>query len=151
MFADPQLLEPADRMELIAGLREAVEANPEVSELRVVLGMALCVNFDVQEAIDELNEGVRLGPDSFIAHLKMGELWMRLRVCTKAEEHTRRASELAQNRQQLEMARKQAATIREYVRNGVTRGGSGRGFGLFARLRRMWQRDRGQSLVPVDG
>src|SRR5229473_8543585 len=80
MFADPHLLEKQERAELVQGLRECVRANPEVSELRVLFGMALCVDFNVQDAIEELREGVRLSPDSFIAQLKMGELWMRLRV-----------------------------------------------------------------------
>ena len=70
-------------------------AHPDVSELRVLFGMALCVDFKVQDAIEELREGVRLAPDSFIAQLKMGELWMRLRVIEKAEEHTHQAALLA--------------------------------------------------------
>ncbi len=52
--------------------------------------MALCVNLDAQAAMEELAEAVALAPNSFIAHLKMGELWMRLRVCEKAEDHTHR-------------------------------------------------------------
>src|SRR6267378_2042124 len=95
MFADPYVLEPSDRAELIGQLRESVCAHPEVAELRVLLGMALCVNLEVQEALEELREGVKLAPDSFICQLKMGELWMRLRVCRKAEEHTRRLPEPA--------------------------------------------------------
>ena len=89
-------------------------AYPTVSELRVLFGMALCVDFKVQDAIEELKEGVRLAPDSFIAQLKMGELWMRLRVIEKAEEHTRQAALLAQNMAQSELARRQAATIRRH-------------------------------------
>ena len=46
----------------------------------MLYGMALCVNLEVQDAMEELGEAVSLAPDSFIAHLKMGELWMRLRV-----------------------------------------------------------------------
>ena len=83
MFADPYLLEKGERGELVQGLRECVLAHPEVSELRVLYGMALCVDFKVHDAIEEFREGVRLAPDSFIAHLKMGELWMRLRVMRK--------------------------------------------------------------------
>src|SRR2546426_12622341 len=60
MFADPYVLEPSDRAELIGRLRESVCAHPEVAELRVLLGMALCVNLEVQEAMEELREGVRL-------------------------------------------------------------------------------------------
>src|SRR5216683_5111130 len=118
MFADPHLLEKQERTDLVQGLRECVRAHPEVSELRVLFGMALCVDFKVEDAIEELREGVRLAPDSFIAHLKMGELWMRLRVCRKAEEHTRQAALLAQNLAQAELARRQAAAIRTMLRQG---------------------------------
>ena len=97
MFADPHLLENEERAELVRALRDCVLAHPEVSDLRVLYGMALCVDFKAQEAIEELREGVRLAPESFIAHLKMGELWMRLRVCEKAEEHTHQAALLARN------------------------------------------------------
>jgi hypothetical protein len=144
MFADPYLLSKEDRAELVQGLRECVRAHPRMSELRVLLGMALCVNFEVPDAIEELREGVRLAPDSFIAQLKMGELWMRLRVCEKAEEHTRQAALLAQNMAQSELARRQAATIRTYVHNGIKRGDFSykRPWHLVSRLRRLWTRDR---------
>src|SRR5438876_8981108 len=123
MFADPYILEKDDKTALVAQLRECVERFPKVSELRVLLGMALCVNLDVHPAIDELNESVRLAPNSFIAQLKLGELWMRLRVMDKAEEHTRLASLLAQNMAQADLARKQAANIRTMKREGIERGG----------------------------
>jgi len=50
MFADPYVLEQTERSELLGQLRESVEAHPEVAELRVLLGMALCVNLEVQDA-----------------------------------------------------------------------------------------------------
>ena len=81
-------LEKDEKVELVAQLRDCVEQAPRVSELRVLFGMALCVNLEAQDAMEELGEAVSLAPDSFIAHLKMGELWMRLRVCDKAEDHT---------------------------------------------------------------
>lgn len=148
MFADPHLLEKDERTGLVTSLRDCVLANPGVSELRVLYGMALCVDFKVQDAIEELREGVRLAPDSFIAHLKMGELWMRLRVCEKAEEHTHQAALLAQNRMQSELARKQAATIRTLVHNGIQRGGPGGYLSplrLLGKLRSLWTRDQGES------
>ena len=80
MFADPYVLEPDERIALVEQLREAVQAHPQVAQVRVLYGMALCVNLQVQEAMDQLREGVRLDPESFVAQLKMGELWMRLRV-----------------------------------------------------------------------
>ena len=154
MFTDPHLLEREGRTELVRTLRDCVAANPQVSDLRVVLGMALCVNFEVEDAIEELQEGVRLAPNSFIAHLKCGELWMRLRVCEKAENHTRHAALLARNHVQSEMARKQAATIRTLMHNGIQRGGySYKGpWHIVTSLRKLWKRGeaRGEALAAVE-
>jgi cytochrome c-type biogenesis protein CcmH/NrfG len=129
MFADPYILEKEDKATLVARLRECVEKHPRVSELRVLLGMALCVNYEVHPAIEELRESVRLAPNSFIAQLKLGELWMRLRIVDKAEEHTKTASLLAQNVAQADLARKQAATIRTMKREGIERDGYRSPFG----------------------
>jgi hypothetical protein len=144
MFADPNVLAKEDRAELVQELRECVAAHPKMSELRVLYGMALCVNFEVQTAMEELREGVRLAPDSFIAQLKMGELWMRLRVCERAKEHTHQAALLAQNMAQSELARRQAATIRTMMREGVERGGYSykSPWQLVAGFRKLWKRDR---------
>lgn len=141
MFADPNMLAKEEKGDLVSRLRESVVLNPRSSELRVLYGMALCVNLDAQEAMEQLGEAVALAPDSYVAHLKMGELWMRLRVCEKAEDHTRQASYLAQNLAQVELARRQAATIREMVRKGIERGGYTRSSWLsFNRLRRLFSR-----------
>ena len=148
MFTDPYLLQKEDRIDLVGSLRKCVAANPEVSDLRVVLGMALCVNFEVQDAIEELQEGVRLAPASFIAQLKLGELWMRLRVCPKAEHHTRQAALLARNHVQSEMARKQAATIRTLMRDGIERDGYKGPLALLARLRKLFR--RGEASVALE-
>jgi hypothetical protein len=131
MFADPNLLEKEERSILVESLRSFVTQFPEVSDLRVLLGMALCVNLEIQPAIDQLKESVRLAPGNFIAQLKLGELWMRLRVCDQAEEHTWAASHLAQNRAQIELARQQAAKIKNMRREGIERGGYGLPFTSF--------------------
>jgi hypothetical protein len=150
MFADPYLLEKADRVTLVEQLRECVSRYPQVSELRLLLGMALCVNLDVHPAIEELKESVKLMPKSFIAQLKLGELWMRLRVIDKAEEHTRLAALLAQNMAQADLARKQAATIRTMKREGIERGGYGTPWRSFMKpLRRLWTR-RNRSEVALE-
>ncbi|HWC16548.1 MAG TPA: hypothetical protein VG498_06020, partial [Terriglobales bacterium] len=151
MFADPYLLEKQERAELVEQLRACVYQHPGVSELRVLLGMALCVNLDAQAALEEFRESIRLAPNSFIAQLKMGELWMRLRVCDKAQEHTRLAAMLAQNLGQADLARKQAATIRAMKREGIERGGY-----FFPRRRvgswisRLWFRRRSESSLALD-
>jgi len=154
MFADPHLLEKPERAELVQSLRACVRANPDVSDLRVLFGMALCVDFQVQDAIEELCEGVRLAPDSFIAQLKLGELWMRLRVIEKAEEHTRQAAHLARNMMQTELARKQGAALRSLVQNGIKRDGPAyKGpWHVVTVLRKLWKRDaaEGEALAAVD-
>src|SRR5712691_4499947 len=152
MFSDPYLLEKEEKATLVVQLRECVAKFPEVSELRVLLGMALCVNLDVHPAIEELRESVRLAPNSFIAQLKLGELWMRLRVVDKAEEHTRLAALLAQNLAQSELARKQAANIRTMKREGIERGGYGTPWRSFMRpLRRLWtRRDRSEAALDSE-
>ncbi len=151
MFADPYLLEKEDRGSLVEQLRECVAQHPHVSELRVLLGMALCVNLDAQAAIGQLEASVRLAPNSFIAQLKLGELWMRLRAMEKAEEHTRLAGLLAQSLAQSELARRQAATIRTMRREGIERGGYKSPWSFIARpLRRLWSRNRSEPSVALD-
>jgi lipopolysaccharide biosynthesis regulator YciM len=152
MFADPRTLEKHETAELVARLSAAVEKCPAVSELRVLLGMALCVNLQPQQAVEELGEAVSLAPDSFIAHLKMGELWMRLRVCDKAVDHTNYAAKLAENLAQADLARRQSATLRELMRNGIDRNGYRTPWLSLSRLKRLWSRNRGEAeaLATVD-
>ena len=151
MFSDPYLLEKEERASLVSQLRECVAQFPDVSELRVLLGMALCVNFDAQAAIEELRESVRLAPDSFIAQLKFGELWMRLRVMDQAEEHTLLAAKLARNLAQSEMARRQASSLRTMRREGIERGGYGTPLQkLTSLLRRAWMRSGGERSTALE-
>ncbi len=136
MFRDPRVLEPHERGNLIAQLRQSVELAPHVPEVRVLLGMALCVDLQAQEAMEELREAVKQAPDCFIARLKFGELLMRLRICNQAAEETHQAQLLASNDIQSEMARRQAATIRTMLREGIERGGYPTGFLRMFRLGR---------------
>lgn len=123
MFRDPRVLEPEERKSLIAQLRSAVELAPQVSEVRVLLGMALCVDLQAQEALEQLKTAAETHPDCFIARLKYGEILMRLRICQQAAEETHKAAQLASNAAQSELARRQAATIRTMLREGIERGG----------------------------
>lgn len=131
MFRDPRVLEAEERRELILKLRQAVESQPHVPEIRVLLGMALCVDLQPQEALEQLREATQQAPDCFIARLKFGELLMRLRICGQAAEETQAAARLAANTAQSALARSQAAAIRTMLREGIERGGYG---GLLARL-----------------
>ena len=146
MFRDPRVLEPKERGDLITQLRTAVELEPHVTEIRVLLGMALSVDLQAQEAMEQLREAARQSPDSFIARLKFGELLMRLRICNQAAEETQEAAQLAANDYQAELARKQAATIRTMLREGVERGGYG---GVLGKLIPNRRRSNKPETAPV--
>jgi hypothetical protein len=126
MFRDPRVLVPDERATLVAQLRSAVELEPHVPEIRVLYGMALSVDLQVQEALEQLRESARQAPDCFIARLKFGEILMRLRICDQAAEQTQKAAALAVNDMQADLARRQAATIRTMRREGIERGGLGK-------------------------
>ena len=119
---------------------------PQVPEVRVMLGMALCVDLQAQEAMEQMREAVKQAPDSFIARLKFGELLMRLRICDQAAEHTQKAAELASNDVQSDLARRQAATIRTMRREGIERGGFN---SLRSRLTPRSRKSRQQDSQPV--
>jgi tetratricopeptide (TPR) repeat protein len=146
MFRDPRVLEAHERGDLIAQLRKALQLAPEVAELRVLLGMALCVNLQAQDALEELSLAVEQAPSSFIARLKYGELLMRLRICQKAAEETQKAALLAANAAQSELARRQAATIRTMLREGIERGGYA---GFLSRFLRFRRRSKNQTCAPL--
>jgi uncharacterized protein HemY len=146
MFRDPRVLEAPERAQLVAQLRSAVDLHPEVAELRVLLGMALCVDLQAQQAMEELRIAVERAPDCFIARLKYGELLMRLRICQPAAEETHKAAQLAANAAQSEMARRQAATIRTMLREGIERGGYA---GLLSKMLRLNRRSKEQSTLPA--
>lgn len=146
MFRDPCVLESQERTQLIAQLRHAVELAPQVAEIKVLLGMALSVDLQAQEALDVLRRAARQAPDSFIARLKLGELLMRLRICREAEQETHQAVRLASNTAQSELARRQAATIRTMLREGVERGGYS---GLLPRLFRFRRKRTESNTTPV--
>jgi hypothetical protein len=150
MFSDSYLLEKDERTSLVNQLRDHVTQHPNVAGLRVLLGMALCVNLEAQAAIEELRVAVRLAPHSYIAQLKLGELWMRLRVIDKAEEHTRLAALLAQSLVQSELARRQAATIRGMKRAGIERGAYALPLRVVPALRRLFARRRSETSVSLD-
>ena len=123
MFRDPYVLEKAERTELVEQLQSMVQAQPNVSQLRVLLGMTLCVDYNPQAALEELRVAVEVAPDNFLARLKFGEILMRLRICDQAAEQTRQAALNAVNPVQSELARRQAAKIRTMRHEGVERGG----------------------------
>ncbi len=146
MFRDPRVLDPEERASLVTQLRDAVELEPNVPEIRVLYGMALSVDLQVQESLEQLRESTRQGPDCFIARLKFGEMLMRLRICDQAAEQTQKAAELAVNDMQADLARRQATTIRTMRREGIERGGLGK---ILPRWVPRGRKARKQETMPV--
>jgi hypothetical protein len=151
MFRDPYVLDKQERAELVQQLREAVALEPQVAELRVLLGMALCVDLDAQAGMEELRGAVEVDPENFLARLKFGEILMRLRVCAQAAEETQIAAQLATNAVQAELARRQAATLRTMQREGIERGGyGGKVLSMMDRIGKLFTRgERNESQAPV--
>jgi predicted Zn-dependent protease len=142
MFRDPYVLAKDERNVLIHDLRDALAASPYTVELHILLGMALCVDFQVQEAMELLRVAVKIDPDNFLVHLKYGELLMRLRICDQASDETRKAAMLAANPVQSELARRQAATLRTMLRDGIERGGYN---GILSRIAGLLRKGRTES------
>ena len=153
MFADPRALAKEERADLVKQLRDCVARHPDVSDLRVVYGMALCVNLDAQEAMEELGEAVSLDPNSYHRPPEDGRA-----VDALARLHQSRRTTRARRRcwrkiwRKSEMARRQAATLRTMMREGVERGGYRTPWLSLGRLRRLWNRNRGEAeaLATVD-
>lgn len=151
MFRDPYILERDERVELIRQLREAIALEPNAPELRVLLGMTLCVNFEAQTAMEVLREAVQLAPENFLARLKFGELLMRLRICSQAAEETQIAARLAAHPVQSELARRQAATLRTMMREGIERGNYGKLLSVFERIGKLFPRaQQEQTAITLD-
>jgi hypothetical protein len=102
----------ADLEVYIQQLEAACLEHPQSAELRICLGMAHAVNYDVYKSMDALEDARAVDPDNFWAQLKYAELHYRLRALNKAEEETRRAMALAASPMQLAIARRQMKEIR---------------------------------------
>ena len=81
--------------------------------------MAHAMNYDVYKSMDALELAVELEPEHFFAQLKYAELHYRLRALIRAEQETLKALDLAANRWELSLARKQLQEIRRLMRDGT--------------------------------
>jgi tetratricopeptide (TPR) repeat protein len=112
LWRDPHSVSPEEVSASIQRLEQACLAEPRSAALRTCLGMAYAVNCEVDKSMDALEAAVAIDPQNFWAQLKYSELHYRLRVLNKAEDQTRKALNLATDRWQLSVARKQLQEIR---------------------------------------
>ena len=118
-WRDPYSVSKTDLAVYIERLKAACLAEPDSADLRTCLGMAYAVGYDVYKSMDALEEARVIDPENFWAQLKYAELHYRLRALNRAEEETRRAADLATNRFQLAIARKQMKEIRELQHSSI--------------------------------
>jgi hypothetical protein len=118
-WRDPHTVPAGELGRYIARLEAACVENPDSADLRICLGMAYAMNFDVYRSMDVLEAAVCLEPENYFAQLKHAELLYRLRALPRAEEETLKALELAGNGWELALARAQLQEIRRLRRNGT--------------------------------
>jgi hypothetical protein len=118
-WRDPHSVPPEKLAEVIASLKEACALNPANADLRVCLGIAYAMNYDVYSSLDALEEARALEPRNFFAQFKFAELQYRLRALHVAETETLQALELASNPWELAHARHQLSEIRRLTREGT--------------------------------
>ena len=118
-WRDPHSVPPEKLAEVIASLKEACALNPANADLRVCLGIAHAMNYDVYSSMDTLEEARALEPRNFFAQFKFAELQYRLRALHVAETETLQALELASNPWELAQARRQLSEIRRMTREGT--------------------------------
>lgn len=118
-WRDPHSVPPEKLAEFIASLKEACALDPANANLRVCLGIAHAMNYDVYSSMDILEEARALEPRNFFAQFKFAELQYRLRALHVAEAETLKALELASNPWELSQARQQLSEIRRMTREGT--------------------------------
>src|SRR5437588_7213259 len=118
-WRDPHSVPPEKLAEVIASRKEACALNPANADLRVCLGIAHAMNYDVYSSLDALEEARALEPRNFFAQFKFAELQYRLRALHVAETETLQALDLASNPSELAQARHQLSEIRRMTREGT--------------------------------
>lgn len=118
-WRDPHTVSPAKLAEYIGQLEAACEQHPQSADLRICLGMARAMNFEVYKSMDALEAARCLEPLNFFAQYKYAELHYHLRALHVAEEETLKALDLAGNGLEVALARKQLLDIRRLMREGT--------------------------------
>src|SRR5260370_2603875 len=118
-WRDPHSVPPGELAQVIASLTEACAHNPANADLRVCLGIAYAMNYDVYSSLDALEEARALEPRNFFAQFKFAELQYRLRALHVAETETLQALELASNPWEITQARHQLSEIRHITREAT--------------------------------
>src|SRR5689334_10997203 len=96
-WRDPHAVSPEELSGYIAVLKKACLDNPKSADLRVALGMAYAMDYNVYDSMDALELATQLEPEHFWAQMKYAELQYRMRTLVVAEAETLKAVDLAGN------------------------------------------------------
>lgn len=89
--------------------KQAAELSPQSPDVFLALGIAQTRLLLIPEAVTALETAIGLAPANFYPHFRLGELYMRVGVPTKAKEELDRAMELSENTEQRRMVREMMA------------------------------------------
>jgi Tfp pilus assembly protein PilF len=95
-----------NRFDEAAGLlRQAAELAPQSSATHLALGIALTRLTEIPAAFDALETAIKLDPNGFFPHFRMGELYMRVGVPTKGNEELQIAMDVSTTPEQRALVR----------------------------------------------
>jgi len=94
---------------------------PECAEVRIFLGLANALTFNIYPALDQLEKATELQPDSFAAHFTLAQLNFKLRIPAKGYAAAREALRCATTLEQRAMLTQLLKEERARERNGIAR------------------------------
>jgi len=87
-------------------LQQATDLAPPSAAVSLGLGVALMRLLKIPEAEEAFEIAVRLDPNGFLPHLRLGELYLRIDLRTRAREELSRALDLSTSTHEYNMAQK---------------------------------------------
>jgi len=97
-------LNRGEALEAAVWFERALEICPDFVDGHVGLGIAYAVDSQIYPALDHLQKATELEPRNFYAHLKLGQLYFKLRIPQKGYEVMARALGCAASLQERQLA-----------------------------------------------
>jgi len=94
---------------------------PDCAEVRIFLGLANALTFNIYPALDQLEKATELQPGSFAAHFTLAQLNFKLRIPEKGYGAAREALRCARTLEQRAMLTQLLKEERARERNGIAR------------------------------
>ncbi len=95
--------------EAVGVLRQAAELAPDSHDVQLIFGVALMRAMEMYPAIAALETAIALDPQSFFAHFRIAEAYMRMGVPSRAKEYLDTAMQISVTPEQRQMVRELAS------------------------------------------